>query len=160
MANPDAPNGFSVVQSGSDGPLVKLFPVAINQIIAAGDMVILVAGLVQIALAASTSLLGVARDPVTTTGTVVREDDVVAVYVADSDTVFEGQASGSTTAALLGTTMDIEGTTGIQEVNEDASATNVLRAVGIRSDDDPGLDIGLNDRILFTIENSQFDGRS
>jgi hypothetical protein len=160
MANPNAPNGFRVVQSGSSGPLVKYYPVAASQTIAAGDMVKLASGLVEIAGAADTALLGVARDPVATTASVTRADDVVAVYVADGDTIFEGQCSGSSTAALVGTTCDLEGTTGSQAVNENATSTNVLRVVGLRSDDDPSYDIGANDRALFTIEVSQFDGRS
>lgn len=160
MANPDAPNGFTVVQSGSSGPFVKYFPVAASQTIAAGDAVILVSGLIQIAVAGSASLLGVARDLVVTTGTVNRVDDVVAVYVADSDTVFEGQVSGDSDATVVGETHDIEGATGVMEINENATATNVVRIVGLRSDDDASLAIGTNDRVLFTIENSQFDGRS
>lgn len=160
MANPNAPNGFRAVQSGSSGPFAREYPVAASQTIAAGDMVILVSGLVQIAVAGSASLLGVAVNPVTTTGSVTRADDVLLVHVGDSDTVFEGQVSGDSDASIMGETHDIEGATGIMEINEDATSTNVVRIVGLRSDNDPAYAIGTNDRVLFTIENSQFDGRS
>jgi hypothetical protein len=160
MANPNAPNGFRVVQSGSSGPFLKEFPVAANQTIAAGDMVILASGLVEIALANSTALLGVAVNPITTTGSVTRADDTLLVHIGDSDTVFEGQCEGDSDASVVGETHDIEGATGIMEINENATSTNVIRIVGLRSDDDPAYTIGTNDRVLFTIEKSQFDGRS
>ena len=154
MANSDIPNGFSVSSNQYGQDAVKHYPVAASQTIAKGDAVILVAGLVQIAVLTSPQLFGVADSDITTSGSVTR-DDTVAVTVALPGIVFEGQASGSTVASLIGTACDIEGATGIMEVNENATTEDVLQIVGFRSDEDPNYELGLNDRIRFVILRSQ-----
>jgi len=44
------------------------------------------------------------------------------------------------------------------EVNENASVEDVVRIVGLGSDKREELDLGLNDRVYFTIIRSQWNG--
>lgn len=155
MANPDTPNGFRPVRTDSGQSAVVFYPVAASQTIAKGDAVILASGLVQIAVATSPQLLGVAASLKVTTGSVDRTDRI-AVHVAIPGQVFEGQVSGDSTAALVGTTADIEGATGVMEVNENASVEDVVNIVGLKSDEDETLTLGTNDVVRFTIIRSQY----
>jgi len=155
MANTDIPNGFSVSSNQYGQAAVIHFPVAASQTIAKGDAVILASGLVQIAVATSPQLLGIADAAITTSGSVDR-DDTVAVVVALPGIVFEGQCSGDSTAALVGTACDIEGATGVMEVNENATTEDVIQVVGLRSDEDPEYTLGTNDRVRFVVLRSQF----
>jgi len=155
MANTDIPNGFSVSSNQYGQSAVIKFPVAASQTIAKGDAVILASGLVQIAVATSPLLLGIADASITTSGSVDR-DDTLSVVVALPGMIFEGQCSGDSTAALVGTACDIEGTTGIMEVNENATTEDVIQIVGLRSDEDPNYTLGTNDRVRFVMLRSQF----
>ena len=154
MANPDTPNGFRPVRSDSGQSAVVFFSVAASQTIAKGDAVILASGLVEIAVLTSPQLLGVAASAKVTT-TVTRADRI-AVYVAIPSQTFEGQCSGSSTAALVGTACDIEGATGVMEVNENATTEDVIQITGIRSDEDVTTALGLNDIVRFVILRSQY----
>lgn len=156
MANTDNPNGFKLVSHLSGVPQVFDFPVAASQTIAKGDAVILSSGLVEIAVATSGQLLGVAMESVTTGASVTRADDRIKVAVGCPSNVFSGQCSGDSTAALVGTACDIEGTTGIMEVNENATTEDVIQVVGLQSDDDADLTLGTNDRVYFVIHRSQW----
>lgn len=155
MANPDTPNGFTVSSNQYGQNAVIHFPVAASQTIAKGDMVILASGLVQIGLATSPLLLGVADASITTGGSVTRAD-TVPVTVALPGIIFEGQCSGDSTAGLVGTACDIEGATGGMEVNENATTEDVIQVVGLRSDEDIDLALGTNDRVRFIVLRSQF----
>ena len=156
MANPDGPNGFRAVETDSGQMAVRRYPVAASQTIAKGDAVFLSSGLVTIAVATTPQLLGIAASAVTTTASPVRATDTVMVYVATPGQIFEGQCSGSSTAALLGTSCDIEGTTGIMEINENATTEDVIHIVGWKSDEDPKLALGANDIGRFIIIRSQY----
>ncbi len=155
MANPDAPNGFTPIRSDSGQSAVVWYPVAASMTIAKGDMLILASGLVEIAVATSPALLGVAATAIVTGGSVTRADKV-GVYVGTAGQVFEGQCSGDSVATSVGAQADIEGATGAMEVNENASVEDVICIVGLRSDEDPKLTIGTNDRVRFVIIRSQY----
>jgi len=155
MANSNIPNGFSVSSNQYGQDAVKSFPVAASQTITKGDFVVLASGLIEIAVLTSPQLLGIAAHDITTTGSVDR-NDTLAVTVALPGIVFEGQASGSSTAALIGEACDIEGATGIMEVNENATTEDVLQIIGFRSDEDPNYELGLNDRIRVVVLRSQY----
>lgn len=155
MANPNNPNGFRPVRTDSGQMAVVWYPVAASQTIAAGDAVILASGLVQIGLATSGALLGVAASAIVTTGSVTRADKV-AVYVGTPGTVFEGQCEGDSAATSVGATCDIIGATGAMEVDENASVEDVLCIVGLKSDEDPKLALGTNDIVRFVIIRSQY----
>ena len=155
MANADIPNGFKVEHNQYGQAAVMHFPMAASQTIAKGDAVILASGLVEIAVATSPQLLGIAEESRTTTGSVDRED-TIAVTVALPGIIFSGQVSGDSTAALVGTATDIEGTTGIMEVNENATTEDVIQIVALSSDKTNDLTLGTNDRVEFIILRSQF----
>ncbi len=158
MANPDKPNGFSLVKSVYGEHARMKFPVAASQVIAAGDAVILSSGLVQIALSNSGAILGVAHHPITTGGSPTRADDQLLVDLALPGNIFEGQVSGSTVATTLGSECDIEGATGVMELNEDASVEDVCQIVRLLSDYRAELELGANDRVQFVFKRSQFSG--
>lgn len=159
MANPDKPNGFTYVRSLTGQMAPVSLAVAASQTIVKGDAVIdNGSGLVAIALLTSGAILGVAAEPITTDGSPTRADDRLLVYPAMDDAVFEGQVSGSSTAGLLFTDVDIEGATGVMEINENATAEQVARITGLVSDIDVELELGLNDRVEFTFKRSQWNG--
>ena len=155
MANTDNPNGFVALNAsgGSVQPKIVAYKTAASQTIAAGDWVILNAdGDVNIALSNSAALLGVAVGAVTTTAS--DEQTEILVYVADKNTIFEGQCSGTYSAALRGDFVDIEGATGIMEVNEDAGSTKVIQLINENTSDE----IGANTRVRVQVVLSQYLG--
>ena len=127
MANVDYPNGF--VPYG--GPqLLFTFLVKTGETIARGDFVSLDGnGEVVLSTAASATLLGVADETVSAAAAGTR----IPVYAGDGQ-VYVGQCSGTVTQAMLGKECDLEGASGVQEVNENAVLTQVLRIVGFQPD--------------------------
>jgi len=157
MANPDIANGFSFVRSLSGQMVPMRGRVDINQIIAKGDALIISAGgLLQIGLFDSDEIYGVANTPITTTGT-VDETDTIEFYPATDQIIFEAQVSGSTTIALIGDDVDIEGATGVMEVNENAVVEEVFKIIGLASDKREELDLGLNDRVYGYFTRSSYN---
>ena len=122
MANTDNPNGFMCVKSDFGPIKIEEGLVATGQTITKGDALIISSGLIQIAVATSGAIYGVAAESVTSAaaGSNIKFIPALPWYV------FEGQCSGSFAATHRGGTADIEGTTGIMEVNEDASVEDVL----------------------------------
>jgi hypothetical protein len=159
MANTDRPNGFSLVRSLSGQMAPVSMALAASQTIAKGDAVIdNGSGLVAIGLATSGALLGVAAESATSDSSPTRADDRILIYPAVDTNVFSGQCSGDSAAALIATDVDIEGATGVMEVNEDATTEQVARIVGLESDKDVELTLGTNDRVYFIIKRSQWNG--
>lgn len=154
MANVDNPNGFRALQttSGSKPQVLSGYTktgVTLNP----GDAIIVdgTTGLIDIATSSSTAIYGVCQSKVTgETGVSKR----VNFIPASRDVIFEGQCSGTLTQATIGDTCDIEGTTGIMEINEDSTTTNVVRIIGLS--DRPGNDLGANARVKFTFVGSQW----
>ena len=157
MANNDRPTGFRFVRSMSGQMAPVRGRVAASQIIAKDDALIINgSGLIEIAVATSGQIYGVADAPITTTGS-VDETDTVQFYPAHDQAVFEAQTSGSSTLALVGTDVDIEGATGAMEVNENATTEQVFRILGLKSDKDVELELGLNDRVYGIFTRSQWN---
>ena len=130
MANVDNPRGFEFVGNmygGSAGPRTMLMKAATGATIKEGDAVILASGYVSIALANSGTILGVAASSVTS----ATEGDDIWVIPALPGYLFRAQCSGTMTQALMLGEADIEGTTGVMEVNEDASVEDVVQIVDI-----------------------------
>lgn len=130
MANVDNPRGFEWVGNlygGTGGPRVMKLKTANTQTIAAGDAVILASGYVSIALATSGTILGVATSAVTASS----EGDDIWVIPALPGYLFRAQCEGTLTQALLLGEADIVGTTGIMEINEDASVEDVVQIVDL-----------------------------
>ncbi len=149
MANTDNPNGFKLVRNTTGQPYTVSLPIAASQTIAKGDAVIISSGLIEIAVATSPLIHGVAAESVTSGGSVTRADDQILIYPAIPSNIFSGQCSGDSTAALVGTAVDIEGTTGIMEINENATTEDVAQIVGLESDVSDDLALGTNDRVHF-----------
>ena len=119
MANPDVPNGFRPV--GKE-PKIGYYPIAASQTYVYGDMLVRSAGQVTRATAASAILLGAAADAQTTPAA----NTMIPVY-DDPNQEYIGQCSGTVQDSELPKTCDIEGTSGIMEIDENAVATNVIR---------------------------------
>jgi hypothetical protein len=158
MANVDKPNGFRAVQMRGAGsgafPLYTAWTDS-NVTLNAGDAVTLLSdGTVAIATSSSTAIFGVCQTKVTgVTG--VRQK---ITYIPAADTIgWSGQCSGTYSPVNAGESVDIEGATGVMEVNEDAQSTGVARIVGLEG----GLKnaAGANARVLFTWAKSQWNGQ-
>ena len=140
MANDDRPVGFRPVQKVLR---CTRYVVATSQTIAIGDAVILSSNLVQIALSTSGVLLGVAATAVTSAAA------GAFIWVWDHpEQLFVGQCSGDSTDAGIGDPCDIEGTTGIMEVNENASTEDVIVVRQAHPDDS----LAANGRVYFQIQ--------
>jgi len=147
------PNGFRPI--GRD-PKVHTWPLTASQTIAVGDPVYLdSAGRVSIAVENSTAeLLGVAASPCTSS----TAGDPILVY-DDPDQIFEGQCSGNGaladpyTCATLTSCFDIDGTTGIFEIDESTSTQDLIQVCGVGTDPGTGEEsaVGTNQRKLFRI---------
>lgn len=135
MANYDNPNGFRPVS----------FPARTNvyecsATVAKGDAVAIASGKVlpYEGGGTHTTVIGVAaQDGV--------NGDEIQVF-DDPSTEFEGQCSGTFAVTLIGTAVDLEGTTGIMEVDENGSTNDIAVILGHYPL--PGADeIGANSRV-------------
>lgn len=124
MANVDNPNGFRFSRSLVAGcPILCTGTLTTNQSVKAGDALIFSAGVLSIALSNSGTIHGVAAEDKTTTSTA----DSIVYHPAVPWIEFEAQCSGSyENTADDFTAVDIEGTTGIMEVNENANTEGVF----------------------------------
>ena len=152
MANSSTRYGFRPFKENHK---IEWYNAAASQTIAKGDAVILNAnGDSNIGLSNSAALLGVAAGPVTTTAG--DEQTLFPVWVAEYDSMFVGQCSGTYALTLRGDMVDIEGATGAMMVNENASSTKVLQL--IREYTDTGDAIGAYCEVVFKIIKSQYAG--
>jgi hypothetical protein len=155
MANVDKPAGFRVAMMPGEFPVLTAKLTA-NVSVSPGDALIMQStGLLDIALAASATIWGVCQSKITGAAGVTPD----CLYVPALPTiVFSGQCSGTYALTINGTSVDIEGTTGIMEINENAVATAVARVIGL----EPGLmnAVGLNSRVQFIWTKSQFTGQA
>lgn len=150
MANLDNPNGFSAISGFEESTHEWTVNSAGTATIKKGDAVIISQGYACIAASSSGSLLGIAAGPSDETtsaqGKVLVHDDY--------RTIFEGQVSGTATLAMRGKVCDIEGTTGIMEINEDATTESVVQIIAFT----PGTEIGANSRVQFRINKHMLGG--
>jgi len=154
MANRDNPRGFEFAGSmygGSVGAVTLPLLTASSTTITKGDAVILASGYVDIALSNSGSILGVATQSVTT-GAGDHED--ILVIPALPAYKFRAQCSGTMTQALMLSEVDIEGGTGVMEVNENANTEKVVQIVAL---DDDGVNVlGANADVIVRFVRSNF----
>ena len=153
MANIDNPNGFYPYrQVGGGTPPIRWYKHTADDAaaIAEGDAVITDdaphAGYVKIALEDSAVLAGVAASACAAS---VAGD--VAVYDSP-DTEFVGQCEGNSAQALVGTVLNIKGTTGIMEVDQGQTDEAVIVCTGLLPKDE----IGANGRVIFKIIRHRF----
>lgn len=155
MANPDRAHGFKYEYSLA-GPAAIPFKVSIasNQTLAKGDAIARQTnGLIAIATSSSTAIWGVMAHAKTTAATATGTG---YAYPALPTTVFSGQCSGDFEQTDIGESVDIEGTTGIMELNENASSTGVARIVAKKS----GSAFGTWGEALFVWKASDFSGQA
>lgn len=155
MANVDNPNGFRALQTVSgQKPMVLSGYTKVNVTLNPGDALIIdgSTGLLDIATAASTAVFGVCQSKVTGEAGVSK---MINYIPASKDIIFEGQCSGTFAMTMVGTSVNIEGTTGVMEIDEDGSTTGVARIVGLS--DAPGNAVGNNARVKFIWAKSSFE---
>ena len=156
MANVDNPSGFVVARSnGVVVPIVRGTTKS-NLALADGDLIIcLTTGLIDIATSSSATIHGLCVKAVSATAATQKD----VWYVPALETIeFEGQCSGTMAQTDIGEAVDIEGTTGIMEVNEDANSTAVIRITGLAN----GLKnaVGVNARVRFVVNKSSYTGQA
>jgi hypothetical protein len=143
MANTDKPNGFTWIKN-LDGSGIQTIEVTIKSTvaIAKGDALIVDAGTgnADIALSNSGAIFAVANASVTAAAT----SRTIPVVLATPNAVFEAQCNGTYSAGVRFTAVDIEGTTGVMEVNENATTEQVFQVLG----EDPNTEIGANSRVF------------
>lgn len=160
MANTDIPNGF-LPTNKYDSP--KMTTYSTTGGIKRRDMVYLTtAGTVAIATASTTAVLGVAAGTVPAGANGNTTDDIQVWD--DPDQEFVGQTSGTGAGmadvhdtSTAANAFDIEGTTGIMEINEDSSAHDICMITGVGTDlatGDASAD-GANQRLKFVIQKHQ-----
>ena len=155
MANLDLPNGFTAVMKGGDAPPIYTAYTKSNISLSPGDALIMLSGgTLDIAIASSTAIWGVCQSKITAVAATKQK----CLYIpASPDIIFEGQCSGTFTPVNVGESVDIEGTTGIMEINENAQVTGVARLIGlaggVKNAD------GANARVWFTWCKSQWTGQ-
>jgi hypothetical protein len=143
MANTDNPNGFMCVKSDFGPIKIEEGLVDTGQTITKGDaLLITAAGLIQIAVATSPLIYGVAAESVTSAaaGSNIKFLPALPWYI------FEGQAEDVFSANERAVECDIIGGTGAMELNEDA----VVEGVAIQIREHPDADISAaNPQIYF-----------
>jgi hypothetical protein len=155
MANTDNPNSFRYMRrlSGQAAPVLEI-QMDTDATVAYGDMIFIdTDGYGSIAASTTASVLGMALESVTaTSGTRPK----ISYIPALKDVVFSGQCSGTFALTDIGEEVDMEGTTGAQEVNENASSVDVFKIIGVSGM--PNNSVGANTRVDFIVNKSQFTG--
>ena len=143
MANRDNPHGF-IAEYTLSGGAIPVFQgaMAASLTLHKGDTLIYSSGYLTIGLAASTGIVGVCmEDQVSGAG----EHPIISYIPVTPDVIFSAQCSGTPTQAMIGTLVDLEGGTGVQEINEDSTAGgSVVRLLGVK----PNSTLGANAEML------------
>ena len=155
MANIDKPAGFRVSAMPGSFPIYTE-KTASNVTLNPGDAIIrLTTGLIGLALSTSASILGVSQSKITAEAGIQKDCKYVPALPG---LVFSGQCSGTPTQSTIGEKHDIEGGTGVMEINEDAAVNPAVEIVGLEG----GIknSMGLNARLLFVWTNSAWTGQA
>jgi hypothetical protein len=149
MANTDNPNGFRFAFS-TDGHAPMMLKAVLKSAVALvpGDAVELTtAGLLVCATATSSNIFGICQQKVTSSATT--RQNILVIPAADNY-VWEGQCSGTFAQSQLGLGVDIEGSTGIMEIDENATSTKMAMIVGLAKNQAGDNALGANARVYFT----------
>lgn len=139
MANTDNPNGFQYLRTrdGSD-PVLEEVLITDELAVTKGDALYFASGYLTNATVAEASIKYVAAESCEAS-----EDGVnpkILAYPATKDIIFEAQCSGTfAEASHLGTAVQIEGATGEQEVDENASTTDQFFIEKLSPESETGL---------------------
>lgn len=146
MANRDNASGFRWYRTkGANAPIMD--HCTLGGTVAVGDTLVISSGTCTIGLTTSTAVYGVAAQAGVS-------GDVIAFYPATPDQEFEAQCSGTFAASMIGGMYDIEGTTGIQEVNEDSTSYPLFQITGYNDNDT----VGANTRVRGIFAHSSYTG--
>ena len=151
MANLDCPNGFYAIGS-LEGKLPQEFEGLVQSssgAIAIGDPLFQANGYIRVATANDGQLIGVSNCEVPVSTTEVQK----VFFYGAPDTMFEGQCSGTLTQAMIWERCDIEGSTGIFEINENATTEDVVQILGLMPYDNNA--VGANAKVKFIIKRHQ-----
>jgi len=144
MANTDNPNGFRAY-----GTIFSVGEYTTAAAISRGDAVYLDSdGKIELGLLDSLELCGVAMSS-------ADSGDEVLVYDSPMQQ-FTGQCSGTYAVNLNRTLVDMEGATGIMEINENLSTYGPMQILHIRK----GEEVGANAVVVFSIAKHQLKGIS
>lgn len=138
MANYDNPNGFAPVT----------FPARANKyttsaVVTKGDALAIASGAVlPYVLATHDQIVGIAAHDA--------ESGAEVLVYDDPDTEFVGQCSGTFATSMIGSSVDIEGTTGIMEIDENGSTDQVATIVG-HYPVAGSTEVGANSRVKFRL---------
>lgn len=127
MANIDNPSGFEFYRAEAGHAEFDYGAATSGITIKQGDLLTDDgAGRLRLWTATDSTVVGVSQVPLTS----ATADDEILYIKAKPGVMFAAQCSGTYAIALRDTTVDVEGTTGIMEVNEDAVANPVFTIRG------------------------------
>ncbi len=149
MANRDNPHGFVAEYTLSGGALpVFQGKMAASLTLNIGDTLIYSSGYLALGVAASTGIVGVCIEAQTTSA---GEYTTISYVPVTPDVIFSAQCSGTPTQAMMGTEVDLEGATGVQEINENATAAGkVVRLLAVK----PNSELGANAEMLCQLKSA------
>ena len=153
MAYTDNPNGFFCIGTlaSKELPPIRRVKLDESQTINAGDLLIVSGGYAQIATSSSGQLAFLAMEDKTSAA---GEYPWIQVIYLMPDVLIVGQCSGTPAQTDLFAECDIEGTTGIMEINEDASTEGVLLPTQLY---DPDEGFGANARLVCLVLRSPWN---
>lgn len=150
MANTDNANGFRFAKALAGYLQVKTHTLESGQTVADGDALVLdrISGKMNIWSSTFDEIYGFAAEACDASSA----DADCKFIPALPWYVFEGQCSGTYDATMLGIECDIEGTTGIMEVNENAHKQRLIKVI----DKEANSEVGANTRVLFVVIRSSY----
>lgn len=150
MANIDNPNGFKLSDSLVGKELLDSATLDASQAIKKGDALAYNAANGRVVIySGHDAIYGFAAQAATTGA---GESKTIRLHPAVPWNLFRGQTSGTFATSMIGRVCDIEGTTGIMEVNEDSLAERVIQIV----DYDRNYEVGANSRVIFRVVRSSY----
>lgn len=147
----DNANGFKFHSClyGGAAPIYKAL-LASSTAITTGDMLRGSAGYADLSnISATDALLGVSKSVKTSAQSNANPE--ITFVPALPGVLFSGNDSGTPTQALIWTKCDIEGTTGIMEVNSDASSVECILLTALKEDEST---FAANSNLVFQVVTS------
>jgi hypothetical protein len=146
MANPDTPNGASLYRCDLPSIPTKSEILKNGVTIAKNDLLIIgTDGFLDICVATSPDIYGVANYAATGDGSTK-----ILYTPALPGLTWEMQCSGTGAQTDIGEAVDMEGGTGVMEINENANSTKVLKII----EKHPDSAYGANTRFIVAVNKS------
>jgi hypothetical protein len=161
LANIDNPHGFRPVVNLAGGSVIPTWEgrYASASTVSLGDALYATAGYLHFTATATPAVVGVAITQKTGSATT---SSAMLFWPAVDWIVYEGQCSSGTAPAQADVwdACDIEGTSGVQEVNEDGSTNLNVWVIDIGSNCQTNTSIGAYAHVRFTWCKSKFNART